>query len=79
MLSAFNAATTPSELVNAVETYAPEVLMYDEEAEMDSESPIVIIQQAPPTPPMSGGSKIMIGGRKKTNATKTLLMQKLHA
>ena len=79
MLSAFNAATTPSDLVSAVETYAPEVLMYDEEAEMDSGSPIVIIQQAPPTPTMSGGSKVMIGGRKKTNATKTLLMQKLHA
>ena len=78
MLSAFNAATTSSQLVNAVERYAPEVLMYDEELEMEDDEPIIIIQQAPAPPPvMSGGGTVIMGGGKKTNASKTLLMQKL--
>lgn len=76
MLSAFNAATTPDQLVSAVERHAPEILMYDEEGDDMGDEPIIIIQQAPSPPPIIVGGPTILP-KKKSNASKTLLMQKL--
>mgnify|MGYP007102847268 FL=1 len=79
MLDTYNAATTTTELIQATKQYTPEILMYDDsQSDMDLQ-PIIIVQQAPPTPPVGKGGTVIIGGGRKTNAAKTLVMQKLLA
>ena len=78
MLDAYNASTSTTELIAATKQYAPEILMYDEESEMD-DTPIVIIQQPAPQPPIIGAGSPIFVGAKKSNTTKTLMMQKLYA
>jgi len=80
MLDAYNASTTTSELIQATRQYTPEILMYDEEEDdEDGGGPIIIIQESPPPPVIISGGSTGGGGGRKTNATKTLVMQKLLA
>ncbi len=79
MLDTYNAATTTTELIQATKQYTPEILMYDDsQSDMDLQ-PIIIVQKSPPTPPVGKGGTVIIGGGRKTNAAKTLVMQKLLA
>lgn len=80
-LDALNAASTSNELINTYKTYAPEVLMYDEEAENESSAiSIVNITQPSSGMAMNAGSKIDPYTKRSEpseNSSKTLMMQKL--
>ena len=78
-LDAMNAASSSSELINTYKAYAPEVLMYDEEAEAEA-STIVVMNSSQPAPSINTGSNIDPYAKRSQpteNSSKTMLMQKL--